>query len=175
MKKIILVLATMLLLTGCGASDEEKEKMLYDSLEKAYMAIYTTDGVGLAVHGEETISIDEKLWYKVAMSDYQSLEKLTNLADTVFTEDVAKKINKDIKNKYREVDNELYTISEGGCILPFQDNIDTTLKDDIKKAVKIKKISMNKITFEYDKKEYVAEKDDDHYVFDKKMFKCIED
>lgn len=170
MKKIIIIGLTLLLLTGCGMSDEEKEKMLYDSLDKAYTAVYLTDGVGLAVYPDEIMQIDNKDWYQVAISKYNKVAKLTSLADDVYTEDIAKKMNKVIKSKYTETDKGLYTTSEGGCLLPYQ--LDETAKDSIKKDVKIKKIKMNKIIFEYQGKEYEAKKSGDNYKFDKKIFKC---
>jgi len=174
MKKFLLVLMALVLVTGCGKKDEEKEAMLYNSLESAYRAIYASDGVGLAVLGDEKISIDEKTWYLVASSEYKTVDKLTSLADNVYTKELAKEINDKIKSKYREVDTELYTLSEGGCKLPYQDQIDTTLREDIKKDIKIKKIKSKTITFEFQGKEYEAELNDDHYVFNKKIFTCVE-
>ena len=49
MKKILLVLITLLFVSGCGLTDEEKEDKLYESIEKAYLAAYATEGAGFAV------------------------------------------------------------------------------------------------------------------------------
>ena len=99
MKKILLILATLLLVTGCGMSDKEKEDMLYNSLEKAYISVFAGKGVGLAVYPEEKLEIDGKIWYQVAINEYKSLSKLTSLADDVYTEKIADKINKEIIKK----------------------------------------------------------------------------
>lgn len=178
MKKIFIVAITLLFLTGCGMTDEEKENMLYKSLEKAYTAVYASEGVGLAVYPEETVKIDEKDWYLVAISGYKKVEDLTSLADAVYTDEISKDINKIINEKYKESDTGLYTTSEGGCTLPYQigETIDNDNKistiDSIKKDVKIKKIKMNKIVFEYKGKEYEGKKSKDNYVFDDKIFYC---
>lgn len=174
MKKIIIIAITLLFLTGCGMSDEEKENMLYKSLEKAYTAVYASEGVGLAVYPNETVKIDEKDWYLVAISGYTKVSDLTSLADDVYTEKISKKINKLINEKYKESDTGLYTTSEGGCTLPYQidkEGENSTI-DNIKKDVKIKKYKMNKIVFEYKGKEYVGSKSKDNYVFDEKIFAC---
>ena len=174
MKKILLILATLLLVTGCGMSDKEKEDMLYNSLEKAYISVFAGKGVGLAVYPEEKLEIDGKIWYQVAINEYKSLSKLTSLADDVYTEKIADKINKEINKKYKETDTELYTISEGGCTLNADYQYGKDLKDKIKQDVKIKKIKMSKIIFEYKGKEYEAKKSKDNYIFDKQIFECVE-
>ena len=46
------------------------------------------------------------------------------------------------------------------------------LQDELKKDIKVKKVKMNKIIFEYKGEEYTAKKEDDHYVFDKQIFTC---
>ncbi len=172
MKKIIIIGLTLLLLTGCGATDKEKEDMFYKSLEKAYTSIYASEGVGLAVYDKETIKIDGEDWYQVASSDYKKLTDLTSLASDVYSSKIAKEINDTINKKYKEADNGIYTLSEGGCPLKYQLG-GGTLSEDIKKDVKISKISGSKIVFEYDGKEYEAKKSKDNYVFDDKIFTCI--
>lgn len=175
MKKIFLVAITLMFLTGCGMSDEEKENMLYKSLEKAYISVYSSEGVGLAVYPEETVKIDEKDWYLVALSKYKKVEDLTSLADDVYSDKIAKDLNKIISKRYKESDTGLYSTGESGCTLPYQlvtDGEDSTI-ENIKKDVKIKKIKMSKITFEYKGKEYEAKKSKDNYVFDDKIFSCV--
>lgn len=172
MKKFLIISVSLLILAGCSnATDEEKEKMLYDSLEKAYIAVYSSEGVGLAVYPDKTLMIDEKTWYQVGISEYEKVSQLTDLADEVYTEKIAKKINKAIKNKYRETTQGLYTLSEGGCALKYL--YDENIRENIKNDVKINKIGGSKIKFEYNGKEYEAKlTDDTHYVFDKQIFEC---
>ena len=88
MKKIILICCILLVLSGCGKVDEDKEKMFYDSLEKAYITIYSSDGVGLPVYSDEKTEINGKTWYLVASSKYNSLSTLVEYAESVYTEEV---------------------------------------------------------------------------------------
>lgn len=177
MKKLIIIACTLLFLTGCGMSKEEKEKMFYESLEKAYSAIYTSDGVGLPVYPNETLEIDGKNWYLVAVSKYDKVSKLENLTDEVFESKISNDIKKTINEKYKESDTGLYSISEGGCKLLNNEepdfDLDENLQEKLKEVVKIKKYGfMNKIVFEYNGKEYTAKKSKDNYVFDSKIFEC---
>lgn len=172
MKKIFIVSLTLLLITGCGMSKEEKEDLLYKSLEKAYKAAYVTEGVGLAVYQDQTMTIDNTTWYKVSVSEFNSLSKLTNLATDVYPEKIAEDINKVIEEKYFQTDTELYSVGKGGCGLGFE--LDEELINNIKNDTKIKKIGMSKIIFEYKGEEYTAKKSKDNYKFDKKIFKCKE-
>lgn len=170
MKKLIVIACTLLFLTGCGMSEEEKEKMFYDSLEKAYTAVYTTDGAGLAVYGDQTLEIDGKNWYLVAISKYDRISKVEDLTN-VYEKDIANDIKKKINEKYKESDTALYSISEGGCQLGY--DLDDNLQDNLRNDVKIKKYGfMDKIVFEYNGKEYTAKKSKDNYVFDSKIFEC---
>lgn len=173
MKKIIIISCTLLFLTGCGMSKEEKEKIFYDSLEKAYAGVYITDGVGLPVYGNETIEIDGKNWFLVSDNvKYDSKSKIETMIDEVFNSEIADDIKKKLNEKYRESNSSFYSISEGGCTLDY-DELDENLQDNLKKDIKIKKHGfMNKITFEYKGKEYVAKKAKDSYVFDSKIFEC---
>lgn len=172
MKKILVIALTLLLVTGCGTSKEEKEKMLYESLEKAYVSAYTAESVGLAVYPDQTLEIDGKIWYLVAIDKYGNIENLLSYAEEVYDKDIATKLNNEIKENYKQLDTDLYTLSNSGCDLGYIISSDRNLQEDIKNDIKIKKIKMNKIIFEYKGDEYTAKKDGDHYVFDKQIFTC---
>ena len=146
--------------------------MFYDSLEKAYTAIYATEGAGLAVYGDQTLEVDGKNWYLVAISKYDRISKVEDLT-SVYEKDIANDIKKLINEKYKESDTALYSISEGGCQLKLEYNLDDDLQSNLKNDIKIKKYGfMDKIVFEYDGKEYTAKKSKDNYVFDSKIFEC---
>lgn len=172
LKKIIIILTSLILLTGCGISNEEKEQMLYDSLVKAFKSVYISEGLGLAVYDSETIELDDETWYKVAISEYDSLDKIKKLSNDVYKKEVQEELDKKTDKRYKEIENILYTKSEGNCSLDFY--YDDELKTNIENKIKIKKIKMNKIVFEYNKKEYTAKKKKDNYVFSDKIFKCSE-
>lgn len=170
MKKLIIIMCAMFLLTGCGVSNEEKENMFYNSLETAYKASYVTDGIGLAVRGSDSMEIDGKMWYLVEENDYDNVSKLEELAE-VYGSKIKDEIKNSIKSNYRDVNDEMYALSEGGCDLGYM--LDDKLQENLKKDVKIKKYGfMNKITFEYKGKEYTAKKDGDKYIFSEKIFVC---
>lgn len=171
MKKILIIALSLLLLTGC-TSDEEKENMLYTALEKAYIVQYSIEGPGLPVYDQEKTTVDGKDYYMVALSDYTKISRLLSLAEDAFTTDLSKEVSKTINEKYMDIDNELYTISEGGCVMPYL--IDKELQDNLKKNIKIKKVKMNSIVFEYEGKEYTAKEQDDKYVLSDKVFVCEE-
>lgn len=170
MKKIIIVILSLVLLTGCGTTDEEKTTMFYNSLEKAYASIYITEGVGLPVYEDSKVTLKDVNWYKTANSTYNSYEKIEDTINSVFTGKLNEELNKVLARKYREIDAELYTTGTGGCILDYQ--IDDTLMDNLKKDVTISKIKGKKITFKYKDKEYTAKKSDNVYVFGDKVFEC---
>lgn len=169
-KKLLICLFTVLLLSGCGMKDKEKENLFYDSLEKAFTSIYINEGIGLAVYDTEKLELDGESWYQVAISKYDSFSKIKSLADQVYTEELAEELNLLTEKKYKEIDGLLYTKAEGGCALNYQ--LDDDLKKNIKNDIKIKKIKMTKIVFELDGKEYTAKKQKDSYIFDEKLFKC---
>jgi len=171
MKKILVGIITVILLTGCGMKDDEKEKLLYDSLEKAFTTIYINEGIGLGVYDTEKIEIENEIWYQVAISKYDSYSKITSLANEIYSEELAEEINLKTEKRYKEVDGTLYTKAEGGCPLKYQ--LDDKLRKNIKKDIKIKKIKMSKIIFELNGKEYTAKKNKDTYVFEEKIFECI--
>lgn len=172
MKKIIIISFVLLIITGCGMSKEEKQDLLYNSLEKAYKSKYIADGVGLAVYQDNTMTIDGVTWFKVANSEYDSLSKLTSLANDVYPDKIAEEMNKIIEEKYFQTDTELYAIGKGGCSLDYE--LDEKLLDNIKRDVKIKKVGMTKIKFEYKGKEYTAKKSKNNYIFEEKIFECKE-
>lgn len=170
MKKIFMILIMTFFVTGCGASKEELTNIFYDSIEKAYVGVYTTDGVGLPVLESEQITVDGKTWYKVASTKYTVMETLENAIDSVYSDSLAKGLKETLHQKYKEVDASLYTLSNGGCMLDYQ--LTDVLKENLKKDVKIKKITNSKAVFTYKNKEYTAKKDKDNYTFDKKVFEC---
>lgn len=170
-RKILVVMLSVLLLTGCGATKEEKETMFYDSLEQAYISVYSTDGVGLPVYEAEKITLDNVDWYKVASSKYDNYEKIEDMISNVFDEKIGSELKSTLSKKYKEVDAVLYTTSTGGCLLDYQ--IDDTLVSNLKKNVKITKIKGSKVKFEYKKKKYTAKKDGNFYIFDSKVFECL--
>lgn len=169
MKKIVIIILMGLILTGCTNKDEKKE-MFYNSLGDAYKSVYITDGMGLPVLADENITLDGKVWYKVSSTKYNLIETIENMFNNVFTEEVNKELKTTLHEKYKEVDSVLYTLSTGGCMFNYQ--IDETLKEGLKKDVKIKKIKSSKIIFEYKGKEYTAKKDKDNYTFSEKIFVC---
>lgn len=173
MKKIIIGIITIILVTGCGKNDAAKEEKFYKSLENAYVSIYATDGVGLAVYDQELTEINGVTWYKVANSKYNKMSTLVNMTENVYTEDIYSKIEDEIGKKYKEIEGEFYTTSTGGCTLKYQ--LTDELSDNLKKDVKDLKISGNKATFKIDGKEYKAKLDGDYYKFSEKIFKCVED
>ena len=173
MKKVLILLASVILLSGCGLGmeKEEKSKLFYESLEKAFVAVYSSDGVGLAVLADEVKEIEGENWYKVAITKYDRLEKVVTLASEVYDSKIAKEINDKILTKYQDIDNELYTTSKGGCLLDYtyEDNLQERLKED----AKITSYGINTITFKYKGKEYKAKlTDDNRYVFKDKIFVC---
>ena len=173
MKKIIIGMIALILVTGCGKNDVEKEEKFYNSLESSYVSIYATDGVGLAVYDQESTEINGVTWYKVANSKYNKMSTLVNMTENVYTEDVYTKIEDEIGKKYKEIDGEFYTTSSGGCTLKYQ--LTEELSDILKKDIKDLKISGSKATFKYDGKEYKAKLVGDYYQFSEKIFKCVED
>ncbi len=173
MKKVLLVVLSLVLLSGCGMSKEEKEELFYKSIEKAYVSVYASESAGLAVLPEEFVEIDGTKWYKVGKSDYDRLEKLTDAVNDVYEGDVRKELLDRIDLEYREIDDALYTVSDGGCPLPYQ--LIETLPENLKDSVKIKDAGLfGKITFEYDGKEHTAKLNDnkDGYIFSDKVFVC---
>ena len=61
MKKVLLVVLSLVLLSGCGMSKEEKEELFYKSIEKAYVSVYASESAGLAVLPEEFVEIKKYL------------------------------------------------------------------------------------------------------------------
>ena len=45
---------------------------------------------------------------------------LTSLADDVYSDKIAKDLNKIINKRYKESDTGLYSTGESGCTLPYQ-------------------------------------------------------
>ena len=172
MKKFLVIALTLILVTGCGVSKEEKEKMLFNSLEKAYVSVLTADGTGLPVNPNEKKEIDGSQYYLVGISQYNSLEILLSFSKEVYDDKIATDLNKKINAKYKQAGEDLYTTATGGCNLDYLVSGDTNLQDDIKKDIKIKKIKSSKIIFEYKGTEYTAKLEDDHYVFDNQIFTC---
>lgn len=170
MKKLIIVIMSLVLLTGCGMSDEEKTTMFYESLDKAYTSIYITEGVGLPVYESEKVHLNDVDWYKTASSVYSSYEKIEDGINLVFTDSIKNELLKSLSNKYREIDAELYTTGVGGCILDYQ--LDDDLSNNLKKDITISKIKRKSITFKYKDKEYTAKLSDNSYVFSNKVFEC---
>lgn len=170
MKKLIIVIMSLVLLTGCGMSDEEKTTMFYESLDKAYTSIYITEGVGLPVYESEKVHLNDVDWYKTASSVYSSYEKIEDGINLVFTDSIKNELLKSLSNKYREIDAELYTTGVGGCILDYQ--LDDDLSNNLKKDITINKIKRKSITFKYKDKEYTAKLSDNSYVFSNKVFEC---
>lgn len=161
---------SLVLLTGCGMSDEEKTTMFYESLDKAYASIYITEGVGLPVYESEKVHLNDVDWYKTASSVYSSYEKIEDGINLVFTDSIKNELLKSLSNKYREIDAELYTTGVGGCILDYQ--LDDDLSNNLKKDITISKIKRKSITFKYKDKEYTAKLSDNSYVFSNKVFEC---
>lgn len=171
MKKILLVLITLLFVSGCGLTDEEKEDKLYESIEKAYLAAYATEGAGFAVFENETENVNGETWYKVAISDYNSIKKIKALANDVYVDDVATEINNKVDKKYKEVKGNLYTPSNTNCKLLYSYN--DKLLGNIKNDVEITEMKSKKITFKLKDKEYNAKLKGDYYIFEEKLFECI--
>lgn len=169
MKKIVVIILMGLLLTGCSDKDEKKD-MFYASLADAYTSVYITDGMGLPVLADESITLEGKTWYKVSSTKYTLIETIESMFNKVFTEEVSKELKTTLHEKYKEVDSTLYTLSNGGCMFDYQ--IDDTLDKGLREDVKVKKIKSNKVVFEYKGKEYTAKKDNDNYVFSEKIFVC---
>ena len=170
MKKIIIVIMSLVLLTGCGMSKEEKTDLFYDSLEKAYASVYITNGVGLPVYEDSKVTLSNVDWYKTASSVYSSYEKIEDGINSVFDGDLKDSLNKTLASKYREINAELYTTGVGGCMMNYQ--LDDTLLSNIKKDVSISKIKRNKITFKYKDKKYTAKLSDNTYKFTTQVFEC---
>lgn len=171
MKKILLVFITLLFISGCGLTDEEKEDKLFESLERAYLAAYATEGAGFGVFEKETETVNGETWYKVANSDYNSLDKIKELANDVYVDEVATKINKKVDQKYKEVNGTLYTPSNTNCKLPYSYN--ERLLENLKKDVEITEMKSKKLTFKLKDKEYNAKLKGDYYVFEEKLFECV--
>lgn len=171
MKKILLVLITLLFVSGCGLTDEEKEDALYNSIEKAYLSAYATETAGFAVYENEKETVNGETWFKVAISDYNTLDKIKALAKDVYTKEIATEINEKVDQKYKEVKGVLYTPSKGNCQLAYSYN--DKLLDKIKKDVEITEMKSKKITFKLKDKEYNAKLKGDYYVFEEKLFGCI--
>lgn len=170
MKKTIIIILSMMLLVGCSKDNKENESKLYNSLEKAYVSVYATDGVGLAVYGDEKTELNGKTWYLVATSKYNSMSKLSELVESVYNEDLVQSIEKNMTEKYKEIDGKLYTTSMNGCLLKYQ--LTDNLQEEIKKDIKDIKYRGKKVTFKINNKKYTGKLDGDYYKFDEKIFDC---
>lgn len=170
MKKIIIIALTTLLLIGCSKNNNENETKLFNSLERAYVSVYATDGVGLAVYGDEKTELNGKTWYLVATSKYNSMSKLSELVESVYNEDLVQSIEKNMTEKYKEIDGKLYTTSMSGCLLKYQ--LTDSLQEEIKKDIKDIKYRGKKVTFKINNKKFTGKLDGDYYKFDEKIFGC---
>lgn len=170
MKKILIICCSLLLLTGCGKSNDEKENIFYDSLEKAYVSMYATYGVGLAVYPDDLKEIDGNTWYLVAVSKYNSMSKLVDTIESVYSEDISDELENIVGKKYKEIDGDLYTLSISGCTFKYQ--ITDDLKDNLKNEIKNIKFSNNTVKFTYNDKEYKGKLVDNNYKFTEKIFGC---
>ncbi len=168
-KKFILVLLCVIMITGCTGRKDLEEKF-YNSLEKAYTAVYISDGIGLAVYKDEFKELEGKKWYKVGISKYDTLNTLTSLARDVYEEELANIINEKINTRYLTIDGSLYTTAESTCDLPYI--LDENLKESLKKDIKIKKISRTKVKFEYESNTYEGRMIGSTFTFKDKIFKC---
>ena len=119
MKKLFLIAVACILIAGCGKTKEEKEEILYDSLEKAYVAVFSAEGAGLPVFEEQKIEIDGETWYKVALSEYANIEKLLAYAEDVYSKDISEELSEKLTTKYRQSNGDLYTPSKGQCTLDY--------------------------------------------------------
>lgn len=174
MKKILLIVCcSLILLTGCGKSKGEKESIFYNSLEKAYVSMYSTEGAGLAVYADDKVELDNNLWYLVAVSKYNTMSKLVNTVESVYDEKLAEDIEVVIGKKYKEIDDKLYTLSTSGCAFKYQ--LTEDLQDNLKSEIKNVKISGSSVKFTYNGKTYKGKLDGDNYKFSDKIFDCSEE
>lgn len=169
MKKILIGLLSILLLTGCEKlSNEEAEIAVLDSLENAYLASYIADGVGLAVFADQKIEEEDVTWYKVA-DNYNSVEELKAIVDKGYRGDVANDLKETIDSKYKVIDGALYSTGVGGCALPYEVE---TVRDELSKDVTINEIKTSKITITLSKTEYTLTKKSDNWLSEVQIFKC---
>lgn len=169
MKKILIGLFSILLLTGCGKlSDEEAKTAVLDSLENAYLASYIADGVGLAVFADQTIEEGDVTWYKVA-DNYSTVEELKEIVDKGYKGDVADDLKETIDSKYKVIDGALYSTGVGGCALPYEVE---TVRDDLSEDVTINEIKSSKITITLNETEYTLTKKSDNWLSEAQIFKC---
>lgn len=170
MKKLLVVILSILIITGCGKSEEEKEKIFYESLSDAYSVIYITEGFGLPVTEKDKITLEKTNWFKVANSKYTSIEKIENMIENTYTNSISKELKEKLLSNYKEIDTKLYTTGKGGCDLGYQMNEELISK--LKQNVNIVKIKGKKVKFEFNNKEYTAKLNDGHYKFEEKIFEC---
>lgn len=169
MKKILIGLFSILLLTGCGKlNDEEAKTAVLDSLEKAYLASYIADGVGLAVFADQKVEEGNVTWYKVA-DNYSTVEELKEIVDKGYKGDVANDLKETIDSKYKVIDGALYSTGVGGCALPYEVE---TVRDDLGEDVTINEIKSSKITITLNETEYTLTKKSDNWLSEAQIFKC---
>ena len=169
MKKLLLCIVSVAMLTGCGALSEEEAKVaVLDSLENAFKASYIADGIGLAVFADQTVTEEDTTWYRVA-DNYSSVEELKNQVDKGYKGEVADELKKTIEEKYKDIDGALYSTGVGGCALPYE--IDT-IREDIEEDVTINQIKSSKITITLNETEYTLTKKSDEWVSKAKIFSC---
>lgn len=169
MKKILIGLFSILMLTGCGTlTDEEAKTAVLDSLENAYLSSYIADGVGLAVFADQKIEEEGVTWYKVA-DNYSTVDELKDLVDKAYKGDVADKLKETIDSKYKEIDGALYSTGVGGCALPYEIE---TVRDDLNEDVTINEVKSSKITITLNETEYTLTKKSDNWLSEAQIFKC---
>ena len=169
MKKVVIGLISILLLTGCGKLTEEEAKTAaLDSLENAFLASYIADGIGLAVFADQTIEEGDITWYKVA-DNYSTVDELKEIVDKGYKGDVADDLKETIDSKYKVIDGALYSTGTGGCALPYEIE---TVREDLSEDISIKEIKSNKITVTLNETEYTLSKKSGNWLSEIQIFKC---
>ena len=180
-KNIIIVCILVVVLTGCGSKEnnekvDEKQEQV-NALEKtsevltnAFKVDYIVKSFGLPVENNtEPIEKNGKKWYKVGTKEFKSVSEIEGLIDKTYESSKAKEMKSKLNNKYKMIDNELYTVSVSECMMDFKYK---DANNGISNLLESAEISKKKITFKYNGKEYTLNKSGDNYLLESTIFVC---
>lgn len=187
MKKKILVVIILFMcfvVVGCGKKEQNstnnnennemtKEEIISIANEKVYNAYqiqYIINSFGLpSVNPEVTKNENNVIWYKVSTKDFKTVKEIENLIDETFDKKVVKKLKSKLNEKYKMIDNELYTVSRSECVFEFQWE---SAKENIFSLLYATQESKKHINIEFLNKNYKLNYQDGNWLLEDLIFEC---
>ena len=169
MKRIIVVLISILFLSGCNSNTVDYNKLVEEKLENAYTLYNAFYGVGLSkIFSEEPIIDKDDLYYLVNDEKLKNILNIKKLIDKTFEANLNEEYTSLISASdsiYKMMNNKLYSRYLGGCIL----------EDFDKTKIKITKKTSKTIEIEYRGKKGTLYKKDKDYYFKENIIECDKD